>query len=69
MNRKLLKLTVFLLFLIVALASSCQPEEPKEIEYTILPASLNFEATGGEDGFTVSVKSPAIVESIESLSA
>ncbi|MCL2436186.1 MAG: hypothetical protein FWD09_08660 [Lentimicrobiaceae bacterium] len=68
MNQKLLKLTAFLLILIVALASSCQPEEPKEIEYTILPESLNFDATGGEDGFTVSVKSPAIVESVESLS-
>ncbi|MCL2435748.1 MAG: hypothetical protein FWD09_06390 [Lentimicrobiaceae bacterium] len=34
-NQKLLKLTAFLLFLIVALASSCQPEGPKEIEYTI----------------------------------
>ncbi|MCL2435169.1 MAG: hypothetical protein FWD09_03380 [Lentimicrobiaceae bacterium] len=67
--RKLLKLTAFLLILIVALASSCQPEEPKEIEYTILPESLNFEATGGEAGFTVSVKSPAIVESVEALSA
>ena len=69
MNRKLLKLTAFLLILLVALASSCQPDEPKEIEYTILPESLNFEATGGEDGFTVSVKSPAIVESVESLAA
>jgi len=67
--RKLLKLTAFLLILIVALASSCQPEEFKEIEYEILPTSLNFDATGGEAGFTVSVKSPAIVESVESLSA
>ncbi|MCL2435648.1 MAG: BACON domain-containing protein, partial [Lentimicrobiaceae bacterium] len=65
----LLKLTAFLLILLVALASSCQPEEPKEIEYTILPASLNFDATGGEDKFTVTVTSPAIVESVESLSA
>jgi len=69
MKKQLLKLTAFLLFLIVALASSCQPEEPKEIEYTISPTSLNFDATGGEGGFTVSIKSPAIVESIESLSA
>ena len=32
------------------------------------PASLNFDATSGEDGFTASVKSSAIVESVESLS-
>jgi len=69
MDQKLLKLTAFLPILIVALASSCQPEEPKEIEYTILPTSLNFDATGGEDKFTVTVTSPATVESIESLSA
>ena len=69
MDQKLLKLTAFLLILIAAFASSCQPEEPKEIEYTISPASLNFDATGGEGGFTVSVKSPAIVESVESLAA
>ncbi|MCL2435556.1 MAG: hypothetical protein FWD09_05385 [Lentimicrobiaceae bacterium] len=69
MKRKLIKLTAFSLILLVALASSCQPEEPKEIEYTILPASLNFDAAGGEDKFTVTVTSPAIVESVESLSA
>ncbi|MCL2436329.1 MAG: hypothetical protein FWD09_09385, partial [Lentimicrobiaceae bacterium] len=69
MTRKLLKLTAFLLILITALASSCQPEEPKEIEYTILPESLNFEATGGEDGFIVTIKSPATVESVESFAA
>jgi len=63
MNQKLLKLTAFLLVL-TCIASSCQPEE---IEYTILPTSLNFDATGGEAEFTVSVKSPAIVESVESL--
>ena len=69
MERKLLKITAYLLILLVALASSCQPEEPKEIEYTISHTSLNFNATGGENEFTVSIKSPAIVESIESLSA
>ena len=63
MNQKLLKLTAFLLVL-TCIASSCQPEE---IEYTILPTSLNFDATGSEAEFTVSVKSPAIVESVESL--
>ena len=66
MKRKLLKLTAFLLVLLVALASSCQP---KEIEYTISPTSLNFDATGGENAFTVSVESPAMIESVKSLAA
>ena len=37
------------------------------IEYTISPTSLNFNATGGQSGFTVSVKSPATVESVDAL--
>jgi hypothetical protein len=35
------------------------------IEYTIEPRSLTFKKEGGESGFTVSVKLPATVESIE----
>jgi len=44
-------------------------KKPPEIEYTILPTSLSFDASGGADEFLVSVKSPAIVESIEVLDA
>ena len=62
MNPTLLKLTAFLLIL-AGVASSCNPEEP-EIKYTLSPTSLNFDATGGKAEFTVSVESPATVESV-----
>ena len=65
MKPTLLKLTAFLLIL-AGVASSCNREEP-EIEYTISPASLNFNTEGGARGFTVSFKSPAVVESIDVL--
>jgi len=67
MKLTLLKLTAFLLILAGVLTSCDPPVEPVEIEYTISPASLNFDATGGEAGFTVSFKSPAVVESIDVL--
>jgi len=60
---------LFFFCLLLSLSFSACPKPPAEIEYEILPASLNFEATGGENRFIVSVKSPAIVESVESLSA
>ena len=41
-------------------------QEPNKIEYTITPTSLEFPAAGGEKNFTVTVKSPATVESVES---
>jgi len=65
MNSTLLKLTALLLIL-AGIASSCNPEEP-EIKYTLSSTSLNFDATGGEAEFTVSFKSPAVVESIDVL--
>ncbi len=37
------------------------------IEYTISPLSLNFKVEGGQDGFTITVESPATVETVESL--
>jgi len=40
-----------------------------EIEYTVMPTNFNFNAIGGQDEFTVSVKSPATIESIEALDA
>jgi len=67
MNPTLLKLTAFLLIVAGALTSCDPPVEPVEIEYTISPTSLNFDATGGEAEFTVSFKSPAVVESIDVL--
>ena len=44
-------------------------QERAEIEYIISPASLNFNAAGGDDGFKVSIKSPATIESVEALDA
>jgi len=61
---KLLILTIFLSINFFACKES--PVEV-EIEYTILPKSLSFNASGGEDTVTVFVKSPAIVESVKTL--
>jgi len=61
---KLLILTIFL-----SISFSACKKPSVEIEYTILPTSLSFNASGGEDEFTVSVKSPAIVESVKALDA
>ena len=60
----------FFLCLFLSLAfSACEkpPVDDPEIEYTISAESLNFDTTGGQAEFTVSVKSPATVESIEAL--
>ena len=43
-------------------------QKADEIEYTISPTRLDFPVAGGEDHFTVTVKSPAIIESIVSSS-
>jgi len=66
-------LFAFCLFLFFSFSACEKPPvepvnpEPTEIEYTISPASLNFDAVGGEAGFTVFVKPPATVESVEAL--
>jgi len=72
MTKKLLismhKMFLFCLFLSFSFSACVKPpvDEP-EIEYTISVESLNFDATGGQAEFTVSVKSPATVENIEAL--
>ena len=67
MKPTLLKLTAFLLIVAGTLTSCDPPVEPVEIEYIISPASLYFNTEGGARGFTVSFKSPAVVESIDVL--
>jgi len=61
-SMKNILLFFFALFLFLSF-SACE-EKPVELEYTISPASLSFDATGGTDEFIVSVKSPATVESV-----
>jgi len=61
-----MKSTFFFCLFLSLLFFACK-EKPVEIEYTISPTSLNFDATGGEDLLTVSVKTPATIESIKVL--
>jgi len=58
-------LLLFSLCLLLFLSfSACKKTE---IEYTLSLTSLSFDAAGGEKEFTVTVKSPAIVKSVETL--
>ena len=68
-STKNMLLFFFCLFLSFSFSACKKPVDPVQIEYTISSARLNFDATGGQDKFTVFVKAPAIIERIESLAS
>ncbi|MCL2435433.1 MAG: hypothetical protein FWD09_04755 [Lentimicrobiaceae bacterium] len=58
---------VFFFFLFL----TCEkpPVEPEIKYHVLLDGDLDFNATGGEGGFSVSITSPATIENVESLAA